>query len=322
MHDISAARPVLITGASGFVGGYVMDALERIGIQRDCRVAVAVNSDYVPKAGRTMFLDITNAAAVGELIAAQTPAAIIHLAAVAEPASAFRDRDGSWAVNVDGTRYIAQAVMRYVPDARLVFAGSAEAYGASFNDGDGSVTEDVALKPMSAYGATKAAADVLLSQMAFDGLNVVRFRAFNHTGPGQMSAYVVPAFAEQIALIEAEKQSPIMKVGNLDARRDFLDVRDVARAYALAAIGRGDKGGVYNLSSGMARSIQSVLDELLSHSNADISVEIDPDRLRPSDVPHAAGNNSNVRRVLEWQAEIPLEVTLLAVLNYFREKLS
>lgn len=299
-----------------------MDALELLGVQLDCRVAVSVNSDSVPKAGRTVSLDITNAAAVGEMIAAQKPAAIIHLAAVAEPARAFRDRDGAWAVNVDGTRHIARAVMQHVPDARLVFAGSAEAYGVSFNGAEGGVTEDSALKPMSAYGATKAAADVLLSQMAFDGLDVIRFRAFNHTGPGQTPVYVVPAFAEQIARIEAEKQPPVMKVGNLDARRDFLDVRDVARAYALAASGRGDKGGVYNLSSGMARSIQSILDELLSHSSADITVEIDPNRLRPSDVPHAAGNNSNVRRALEWQAEIPFEATLLDVLNYFREKLS
>ena len=299
-----------------------MDALELLGVQLDCRVAVSVNSDFAPKAGRTVSLDITNAAAVGEMIAAQKPAAIIHLAAVAEPARAFRDRDGAWAVNVDGTRHIARAVMQHVPDARLVFAGSAEAYGLSFNGAEGGVTEDSALKPMSAYGATKAAADVLLSQMAFDGLDVIRFRAFNHTGPGQTPVYVVPAFAEQIARIEADRQPPVMKVGNLDVRRDFLDVRDVARAYALAASGRGDKGGVYNLSSGMARSIQSILEELLSHSSADITVEIDPNRLRPSDVPHAAGNNSNVRRALEWQVEIPFEATLLDVLNYFREKLS
>jgi GDP-4-dehydro-6-deoxy-D-mannose reductase len=300
------------------VGGYLVKALAGHGIPESAVLALSSNERALPGAHKTIQVDITDSAKVYDLIAAYRPAAVVHLAAVAQPAKAARNQDLAWQVNVEGTRNLARAIMLKAPQARLVFASSSETYGASFNDWPEGVAESVSLRPMSAYGATKAAADVALGQMAIDGLDVIRFRAFNHTGPGQAPNYVVPAFAEQVARIEAGIQPPVMQVGNLDACRDFLDVRDVVKAYVLAALGQGLPGRAYNLSSGTGRPIQSVLDTLQSFTDVQIDVEIDPNRVRPSDVPYAIGNNSAVKSDFGWTPEFPFEQTLRDVLDGYR----
>ena len=166
---------------------------------------------------------------------------MVHLAAIPTIAGAVADPAAAWRVNVMGTLDLARAIHQYAPECTLIFAGSAEAYGATARQGV-PLKETDPLQPLNEYAATKAAADLALGALAANGLRVIRFRPFNHTGPGQTDEFVVPAFASQIARIEKGAQPPVMMVGNLDAQRDFLDVRDVVDAYVA-----GDRASLRSL---------------------------------------------------------------------------
>ena len=256
----------MITGAAGFVGRHVVAALLAAG--RDIADIVGVVRREDRRAGAAMRLidaDIEDSAAMRAAIASERPSAVIHLAAIAAPAAASADAARAWRINFSAVLQLADIMLVEAPSARLVFAGSSESYGESFRLIRGALSESAPLRPTTTYAATKAAADIMLGQRTFDGLDCIRFRAFNHTGAGQDDAFVAPAFARQIALIEKELQEPIIRVGNLDAQRDFLDVRDVARAYVLAldaprAI--GDDTAV-NICSGAALRIGDLLERLL-----------------------------------------------------------
>lgn len=302
-----------ITGANGFVGRKVVAA------------ATAEHGDTIelvpffdPQTGQSP--DIANAAAVERTIAAIKPDRVLHLAAIAAPREAQRDSKRAWAVNVDGTLNIARALMAHRPEARLVWSGSSEAYGASFNRSPLPLPETAALEPMSAYGASKAAADVALAQLGRSGdLDTVVLRPFNHTGAGQATDYVVPAFASQIAKIERGEQEPVLKVGNLEALRDFLDVEDVVALYLAAVLAEGPfQGEAFNVSSGRPVSVRSILDKLLSMATSSITVEVDPSRYSPNTVPVATGDASKAFERFRWFPKVPLEKTLADVLSSLR----
>jgi GDP-4-dehydro-6-deoxy-D-mannose reductase len=194
-------------------------------------------------------------------------------------------------------------------------------YGDSAKSGH-ILSEGEMLAPTDDYGATKAAADLALGVLVRRGLKCVRFRPFNHTGPGQADAFVVPAFAKQIAMVEAGLAEPIIRVGNLEAERDFLDVRDVADAYALAVVhsDRLVNGEILNVASGQPRRISEILNQLLRRSVVDIAVVQDPDRLRPSDNPRVIGDASRLRALLEWAPRHDFASTLEAVLDDWRSR--
>jgi len=263
---------------------------------------------------------LTDVQTVNRTVEVLQPHAIIHLAAVAAPAEARQDPRRAFEVNLTGTLNLAEAILRHSPHTRLVFAGSSESYGRSFNQHNEPIAEDAPLEPSSLYGVTKAAADLLLAQMASDGLDVVRFRPFNHTGAGQSEAYVVPAFARQIAQIEIGLQPPIINVGNLDAQRDFLDVRDVVEAYVAAAtrIDPLPRGVALNLASGTARRIGDILDTLRAMSFQDIDIHQDSSRMRSSDTPRAVGNAERAFEHMGWRPAISWNDTLSDVLEFWR----
>ncbi len=305
---------ILVTGAGGFVGGWMIR-----------RLAVALPGAVVLPVGRGdqggPSLDVTRTADVDAVVARFRPTVVIHLAGMSSLIQARAEHRAAWNVNLFGTLNLAEAVMRHVPDARFVQAGSSEVYGGSFNANGGTVDEDTPLAPLNPYATTKAAADLLLGEMAETGLQAVRFRPFNHTGPGQSTAFVVSSFAAQIAAIEHGEREPVMRVGNLDARRDFLDVRDVVEAYLLAATAPSlPRGLVLNLASGEPRRIGDILDALLGLSSVPIHVERDPALMRPSDVPVTAGNAARARAQLGWRPSIPWEVTLSDVLDDHRRR--
>ncbi len=317
---MTAQPRILVTGASGFVGTWLMRILRDFSADTSLELVSAGRGP-----GCDIDLDVIDKTAVTAALRDFRPTAIVHLAAIAAPNEARKDPSQAWNVNFHGTINLAAAVKNEIPDCRFIFAGSSEAYGQSFADADGAaMTEDHALKPMTVYGATKAAADIAVGQMYFDGLRSIRFRPFNHTGPGQTESYVIPAFASQIARIEAGLAPPIIEVGNLGAYRDFLDVRDVVRAYALAALdkGRNVEGKVFNLASGKAVQIRTILDILVRLSGRDIEVIVSPERVRPIDIPTARGDASAAMNSLGWAPQFELEDTISAVLSDWRDRVN
>lgn len=294
-------RTILVTGASGFVGSHLCPAL---------RVHFPDTIIATPR------VDLRDDNAVDTLVQNVRPDICIHLAGVST-VQAARDRESeAWAINLRGTLNLANAIRDRSPGCLLLFASSAEAYGDSFREGH-ALTENAALMPLNVYGATKAAADLALGVMAGQGLRVIRLRPFNHTGPGQQTAFVVPAFARHIASIAAGLQPPIVTVGNLDSRRDFLDVRDVCAAY-IACIEHRDSiasGSIFNLSSGQPRRIGDILDDLLSIAGLRVDIKVDPSLLRPRDLPITHGDSSKARSLFGWQPAVPWQQTLRDVLS-------
>jgi GDP-4-dehydro-6-deoxy-D-mannose reductase len=289
---------ILITGATGFVGRHLIGALQ----------AAYPAADLL-----TPQLDITDAGAVADTVRRLAPDAIIHLAAVAAPSAARRDPHHAWQVNLHGTLNVGRAVMAHAPAATLLFAGSADAYGASFRGG-APLDETAPLAPQNVYGATKAAADLALGAMAAEGLRAIRARPFNHTGPGQTQAFVIPAFARQVARIAAGQQAPLMQVGALDPERDFLDVRDICRAYAACLGADLAPGTILNLCSGQPRRIGDILQSLLDLAGVRAEIQTEAALLRPADIPRAVGSAAAARHLLGWAPAIPWETTLQDVL--------
>lgn len=309
-----AKHRVLLTGARGFVGGVVAGMAAAGTAGRDVELVPLAAADGSE-------LDIRNAGAVDAAVAAARPTAIIHLAAVASPREARQHPAKAWDVNLMGTLHLAAAVTKHAPRARFIFVGSGDSYGRSFNGKDGPVGEDTPLAPVSVYGATKAAAEILLTQMQADGLTATRFRPFNHTGPGQLPRYAVPAFARQIVRIERGMQEPLLRVGNLGSARDFLDVRDVASAYLAAATAPQalDLTGAFNLSTGAAQTMRGILDMLLALSSASPAVTTDPALARSDEIAVMSGDRRKVEAALGWKPLIPLETTLRDVLDHWRK---
>ena len=311
---------VLITGASGFVGRHLIAALASLPDKPDI-----VACTYGERASglldaREIPLDVTDAERTLAVIQAEQPTHVMHLAGISVISQANRDLRKTWDVNTQGTLNVALAIKEGAPTCRLLFCSSAQVYGGSFRSGK-PLAEDAPLDPENIYASSKAAADVLVGQMAKDGLRAIRLRPFNHTGPGQSRELVVASFAAQIAAIECGEQEPVMKVGNLAMRREFLDVRDVVDAY-VRSIERFDKlsnGAVFNIASGDAVSIQAILEMLLTMSSKEIKVVPDPARMRPNDTPVMVGNANAARRALDWRPRRQVAGTLKSVLDYYRQ---
>ncbi|MBU6425346.1 MAG: GDP-mannose 4,6-dehydratase [Rhodospirillales bacterium] len=292
---------LLLTGGDGFVGSH---------LQRHLRENAPEIELLAPA------FNITDRAAAKRLIEAAQPDVLLHLAAVSAPEKAADAPDHAWAVNVQGALNLAEAVLAHAPSCRFVFVSSAEVYGGAFTAGE-PVTEDTPPEPQTPYAKTKAAAEEALA--ALPGLKLLRLRPANHTGPGQAPAFVVPAFAQQIARIEEGMQPPILTTGNLDARRDFLDVRDVCAAYAAAlTMPTFMPGEILNIGAGTTQRIGDLLEILLGLSKARIRVETDPAKQRPSEIPEARIDATRARQRLGWTPRIPIQETLAATLDYWR----
>jgi GDP-4-dehydro-6-deoxy-D-mannose reductase len=302
---VAEPRRILITGSSGFVGRHLLPLLDA----SFPGVKIFTNS-----------IDVANRDAVIQAVRDAEPDACIHLAAISSVPAAKRDPELTWRVNLHGTLNIAQAVLEHAPGCQLLFASSAEIYGGSFREGL-PLNESALLAPMNSYAATKAAADLALGSMASEGLRVVRLRLFNHTGPGQSEAFVVPAFARQIARIEAGYQPSRIHVGALDSRRDFLDVRDVGRAYVacLRLAPELPPGSIINIASGIPRRIGDILDELMDIAGVHPEIVIDAARQRSSEIVSATGCAARAWQLLGWTPKIPWTQTLADVLTDWRK---
>jgi len=308
----------LITGAGGFVGGHLCEYLLR---RTDWDVIGTVfDQETEPSDPRLHLLplDLRERDAVHSLVTDAQPDYIFHLAAQSSVPAAFADPWDTLENNIQSELNLLEAARASGHEVRFLVVGSNEEYGAPRPD-ELPQTEQSPLRPTNPYAVSKIAQDFLGLQyhLAYR-MAVVRVRPFNHTGPGQSPRFVVPAFASQIARIEAGFQEPIMRVGNLSTSRDFTDVRDIVRAYHLA-VTKGQPGQVYNLASGEAHSIQGVLETLLSLAQVDIRVERDPDRYRPVDVPVVYGSAEKFHGRTGWTPQIRFEETLRDTLAYWRE---
>ena len=304
---------VLVTGATGFAGGYLVEHLASPGTV----VAWGRSAPRRELAALATWqqVDLLARTDVREAISALRPAAVYHLAGAAHQAESWRDTSTPLEGNVLATAHLLDAIRRARLDCRVLVTGSAAVYAPS----DEPIAEDGPRAPASPYALSKLAQEqVALRAYEDDGIAAIVARPFNHTGPGQSAAFVAPAMARQIALIEHGRLDPVLRVGNLDATRDLSDVRDVVRAYE-ALMAKGEPGTVYNVGSGTGRTIRSVLDALVSRSRVRVRVETDPDRLRPSDVPSLVADTSRLREATGWQPEIPLEQTLDDLLQFWRE---
>ena len=312
----------LITGAGGFVGGHLCEYLlkhtdwDLIGTVFD----PAQEAEPSDPRLNLLSLDLREKDAVHSLVADAQPDYVFHLAAQSSVPAAFADPWDTLENNIQSQLNLLEATRATGHDVTFLVVGSNEEYGAP-RPGELPQTEQSPLRPTNPYAVSKIAQDFLgLQYHLAHGVPVVRVRPFNHTGPGQSPRFVVPAFASQIARIEAGLQEPVMRVGNLSTSRDFTDVRDVVRAYHLA-VTKGEPGEVYNLASGKAHSIEGVLDTLLSHAQVDIRVERDPNRYRPVDVPVVYGSAEKFYDRTGWRPRVRFEETLRDTLAYWREQI-
>lgn len=316
------APRVLITGAGGFVGPYVATSLRQTFGENVNILGTALRARPDPVFGNLECLDITDRRAVTEAITHFAPSHVVHLAAIAAPSAVTARPDVGWRVHLNGTRYVAQAIMEKVPECVLVHVGSGLVYGNTARSG-WPLMEDSVLAPADEYGASKAAADLALGALAARGLKCVRMRPFNHTGPGQSEAFVIPGFAMQIAQAEAGVIPPVIRVGDLQHQRDFLDVRDVADAY-VKVIERSntlEPGLIINVASGVPRKICDILQKLLSCSEKDITVEVDPARLQASGPAIVVGDPTRARQLLGWMPRHEFSDTIGDVLDDCRSRL-
>ncbi len=313
---------ILITGASGFVGPHLVESLRRTGQGVEI-LATGKETLEHPVVGGIAKLDVTDRKAVDAAITSFVPTVVFHLAGIAAPAVANADPEAAWRIHVEGTLNVARSILENLPECALLSVGSGLIYGGTANAGL-PMDEDTLLDPEDEYSVTKAAADLALGGFARRGLRCIRLRPFNHTGPGQAQAFVVPAFAAQIARIEAGLQPPAIRVGNLDAERDLLDVRDLAEAYARAAGKAGEiaPGTIVNIASGKALRVGDLLDLLLSLTDKTITVERDEGRLRSIDRSRIVGDGTRAGRLLDWAPRRTIGETLADVLQDWRDRVA
>jgi len=311
----------LITGIAGFAGSHLADLLLASGsyeVAGIVRRATELTNIAAEKSRLSLIeADLADEDAVRRAIAAFEPERIYHLAAQASVAASWTQPADTLQTNCLCQLNVLRAAIDLAPNARVLVVGSADEYGRVAPE-ELPLTEDSPLRPASPYALSKVTQDLMGRMYSYShGLYVVRVRPFNHIGPRQRTGFVVPDFCRQIALIEAGYQPPVIRVGNLAAKRDFCDVRDVARAYWLA-LERGERAAVYNICSGASVAVQDMLGVLLSLATLAITVETDPARLRPSDMPELVGSADLFAAVTGWRPEIPLSQSLRDTLDYWR----
>ena len=313
---------VLVTGAAGFVGGHLVALLraERpaprvVGWRRPAPGAGAPRERAADSPARFSWreVDVLDAGEVGRAIEELRPDHVYHCAGAAAVAGSWNDRVSTLRTNVIGTEHLLAAIERAAPSARVLIPGSALVYRPQ----RGALAEDAEIGPVSPYGLSKLAQEMLAARYAADGLGVIRTRSFTHIGPGQDPSYAASSFARQIACIEAGRAEPALQVGDLDAQRDLLDVRDTVRAYR-GLMEHGAPGAVYNVCSGAARPMREVLEGLVSLAGIPIEVRVDPARLRPSDYPVLCGDRRRITADVGWTPRIPLSETLRDLLDHWR----
>lgn len=311
-------RRILITGASGFVGRHLLALLARPDneifgtsfphrpeeLEEPCRSAVC-------------HLDIRDGSRLRELVADRRPDWIFHLAAVSSVGLSWSRRRETMETNLMGTLSLLEAVRETVPQARVLFVSSADVYGVEGAE-PAPLREDHRVHAASPYAVSKISGELLARFYAeVEEMDVILARSFPHTGPGQSPDFVCSDWARQIARIEKGLEEPVIRIGNIRVTRDFSDVRDVVRAYALL-LERGERGETYNVASGRPTPLDEVMKILLSRTDRAIDVKVDQEKFRKIDIPILTGDPGKLRAATGWEPEIPLPRTLNDLLDDWR----
>ena len=318
-----------MTGGHGFAGRHLAHHLVKCGddvalcylpdSQREENVDEELIS--LPKTCQSMALDVTDRDSVMNLIAVIQPDVVYHLAGITFVPEAERDLRKVMEVNTFGTINLMDALVAHARQARLLFVSSAEVYGQP-RPGSLPLTEQAELMPISSYGVSKAAADVAAHKYSYrEGLHVVRVRPFPHIGPGQNARFAISSFAKQVAAIKLGKAEPIIKVGNLDPKRDYSDVSDIVRGYREAIL-NGKDGEAYNLCSGESVEIGEQLQSLIKLADVDVEVIVDPERVRDVDINDLQGSGEKAFRDFGWKPRVEREAMLDSLLAHWLEVLS
>ncbi|MFL5341957.1 MAG: GDP-mannose 4,6-dehydratase [Gemmataceae bacterium] len=308
---------ILITGATGFVGGHLAEALlarggvELFGLCR--KTSWPPESAHLAAHVPLLTSDLLDSSQVAAIVAEARPNWVFHLAAYAHPGGSLHEPDLVWRTNLDGTRRLLSALSR-ADKPRILFVSTGLVYG----NADGPCGEDHPLRPATPYAASKAAAEMAAYQATrHPGLDVVCVRPFNHVGPRQTRGYVVPDFASQIAAIEAGRQPPVVETGDLSSQRDLTDVRDMVRAYILL-LEKGRTGEVYNCGAGSTVSMQDVLDRLVELAKVRVELRRRAEPRRAAETAVTRADTAKLRRETGWKPQFPLDKTLSDTLNYWR----
>jgi GDP-4-dehydro-6-deoxy-D-mannose reductase len=309
----------LVTGIDGFAGSHLADLLIRRGhnVHGTIRRSQPDPRAELAPLVTTHQIDLLDRPMVEALVREVEPQSVFHLAAMSSPAASWEDPVGTITNNAGAEANLLAALVQLAPMPRVLVAGSSDEYGRPVGRAR-RLDEDTPLRPVTPYGVSKVTQDLLALQYHLSHqLPAIRVRPFNHAGPRQAPHFAIASFAQQIARIELGTQPPTLKVGNLEARRDFTDVRDVARAY-LMAVDKGRPGEVYNIGSGRAPRLKVVLSMLLKMTRARIALEADSSRKRAAEAEVYICDARRFQRLTGWRPQISLERMLRDTLGYWR----
>ena len=302
---------VLVTGAGGFAGGHLIELLagsaDLVGWSR------TQPPPEIAALAKWQRVDILDREQVTDTIAMLRPDSIFHCAGLPHVAESWADTAAPLATNVLGTHRLIEAVERVGSRCRIVVTGSAQVYAPSNEP----IAEDDRIAPSSPYALSKLAQEQLALRSNSDTVAIIVTRPFNHTGPRQKPSFLAPSVARQIVMFERGLLEPVLKVGNLNPSRDIMDVRDAVRAYA-ALMKTGTPGTIYNVASGVARPVRSIVEALVSRARVPVRIEQDPSRIRPSDVPVLAGNPRRLKQSTGWSPQVSFEKMVDDLLDYWR----
>lgn len=309
---------ILITGAGGFVGEYLTRLLLEHGHDL---VAIGINNGAFLKELNvpTYEVNILDYPVLVDCMKKEQPDGVIHLAAISNVPMSWEKPTLTINVNILGTVNVLKALIETNPKAKFLNIGSSDEYGLAAKQGT-PLTEDILCQPQNPYAISKYCAEQMVLQLGKkNGITVIHTRSFNHFGPGQAKGFVTTDFASQIAAIEKGEQPPVIKVGDLSAYRDFSFVADVVAAYT-ALMEKDVESGVYNICSGHSRKIEEILHTLIELSTQDIKIEVDPVKMRPSEVPFFVGNCDKLKKATGWEPHYDFKQGMEEVLNYWRDK--
>jgi GDP-4-dehydro-6-deoxy-D-mannose reductase len=305
-------KTVLITGAEGFVGSQLTKLLQ----ETLYKVVPASYPLLLPKGGKYIPLDILNLDMIKTALKTHQPDIIFHLAAISSVSKSFRDPPRTYNTNMIGTVNLLDAIRGFKKKIRFIFVSTCEVYGGGEN-----LSEKANIILKNPYAVSKYAAELVCHNYFIDGVDCVILRPFTHTGPGQAKDFVLPTVAAQIAEIEKNKRPPLLELGNTKVKREFMNIKDIIRAYAVA-IEKCESGNIYNISSNKGHTIKEALEVFKKLSKTKFEVKTDPSKIRKVDIPVLIGNGNKFSQHTGWTHKIKFEKTIEDLLNYWRAKIS